>query len=160
MFILLTEATPVASSIFAGAIPGGPLLPWLAVVQLGIAAISQTLRARAIRGPSEPSVGAPERFSVLAYGLIVVFGALGLLRGPQSGLLIAGYDDLLAAVLTSAAVSLLLHVLDLRGSNTSAEVASEPVDSATTLGRQPARWLEGIAAATFAVGCIIAEVAG
>lgn len=160
VYILLTEATPVASSIFAGAIPGGPLLPWLAVVQLGIAAIAQTLRARAVRSPEGLPTGAPERCSVLAYGLIVAFSSLALLRGPRSGLLIAGYDDLLAAILTSSAVSLLLHMLDLRDLNRSDEATSEPSVPTSPARMQPVRYLEGIAAAAFAAGCIIAEVSG
>lgn len=159
VFILLTEASPIGSTVFAGAIPGGPVLPWLAVVQLGIAAVAQSLKARAIRRDPQFTAAAPERFSVAAYGLIVLFGALGLLRGPQSGLLIAGYDDLLAAVLTSAVVSLALHVLDVRDSQM-IETTTEQKTPTTASKTRPTRWVEGIAAAALASGWVIAEVAG
>jgi len=156
-YVLLTEIAPVATTLFAGAVPGGWLLPWLAVAQLVVVAVTQGLKARAIRRADDSTVGAPERLSVLAYGLIVLFGALGLSRGPQSGFLIAGYDDLLAAIVTSSAVSLLLHVIDLR-SIVNLDRAQEPHSISPVHGHRVARWIEAIAAATFAVACMIVEV--
>jgi len=156
-YVFLTELAPLPSSTFAGAVPGGQLLPLLAIAQLAVATVAQGLKARAIRLEESLPVGAPERLSVLSYGLIVLIGVLGMWRGPRSGLLISGYDDLLAAILTSATVSLLLHVLEPR-STTNRDRLQEPSPVASGHGHQATRWSEAFAAATLAVACMITEI--
>ena len=151
------EIAPVASDAFVGAAPGGLWLPWFAVVQLAFAVVAQGNKARAIRRGGNSPVGVPERLSVLAYGLIALFCVLGLSRGSRSGLLIAGYDDLLAAILTSSALSLLLHAIDLRGTS-NVEQRQEPHARAAIPKNRVARWFEAVTATVFAIACMLVEV--
>lgn len=143
IYILLTEAAPIDSSTFAGAIPGSRFLPWAAVVQLALVAFAQGMRAKSIRSAGQAGSRAPQLLCLVAHVSIVIIAAIALTRGPASGTLIAGFDDLLAAILTTAAVSTLLHLLELR----------------TAGGKNGSTfsWLEGIASAAFAVACLMTE---
>lgn len=143
-YILLTEAAPVDSFTFEGAIPGSRFLPWLAVVQMAMVAFGQGMRARTIRTDGQAGSRGSQLLCLVAYGSIVIIGVIALVRGAASGMLIAGYDDLLAAILTTAAVSLLLHLLELR-------------TAASGQNGSVFNWLEAIPSAVLAVACLMAE---